>query len=69
MPTYEYTCENCDKPFDIRASIATYTEGLNARCPACGSDQVVRGFSAVNVLTGSQRSTGTSAGCGPSGFS
>ena len=69
MPTYEYNCEDCKKPFDIRASIAEYSEGLSPKCPACGSDQVVRGFSVVNVLTALKESFSRSAGCGPTGFS
>ena len=68
MPTYEYTCKDCDRSFDIRASIAEYSEGLNPECPHCGSDRVARGFSAVNVLTALKESLSRSAGCGPTGF-
>ncbi|UCG87135.1 MAG: zinc ribbon domain-containing protein [Gemmatimonadota bacterium] len=70
MPTYDYKCQDCGHAFDIRASMAAYSEGLAAQCPECGSHNAVRGFSAVNVLAGSRGSSGSAgtAGCGPSGF-
>lgn len=68
MPTYEYSCKDCKKPFDVRASISEYSEGLSPECPECGSHNVERGFSVVNVISALQRSFGNSAGCGPSGF-
>jgi putative FmdB family regulatory protein len=70
VPTYDYKCEDCGKAFDVRASIAAYTEGLKPRCPECGSQNAVRGFSVVNVLSGSRGSSGShgGTGCGPSGF-
>ncbi|MFC1639957.1 FmdB family zinc ribbon protein, partial [Gemmatimonadota bacterium] len=64
-----YTCKDCDKPFDVRASIAEYSEGLSPECPNCGSSKVARGFSVVNVLTALRDSWSKSAGCGPTGFS
>lgn len=69
MPTYEYTCNDCEKPFDIRASISEYSEGLSPKCPNCGSEKVARGFSVVNVLSAFRESLSRSAGCGPTGFS
>jgi putative FmdB family regulatory protein len=69
VPTYEYNCGDCKKPFDVRASMAEYSEGLSPKCPNCGSENVARGFSAVNVLTALKESLNRSAGCGPTGFS
>jgi len=69
VPTYEYNCDECKKPFEVRASISEYSEGLNTQCPHCGSKKVSRGFSAVNVLTALKESLSRSAGCGPTGFS
>ena len=68
MPTYDYRCQDCGEAFDIRASMAAYSEGLSPRCPECGSANAVRGFSAVNVLTGSSGSGQSSGSCGPSAF-
>ncbi|MCH7874016.1 MAG: zinc ribbon domain-containing protein [Gemmatimonadetes bacterium] len=72
MPTYDYVCQDCGRPFAIRVSIATYSEGVTPSCSNCGSDDAVRSFALVNVLTGS-RVSGRALGaggtaCDPSGF-
>jgi putative FmdB family regulatory protein len=59
MPTYDYICQDCRKPFEVRMSITAYSQSATPACPACGSMSVVRAFSAVNVLTSSR-------GAGPS---
>ena len=51
MPTYEYVCEACSKPFEIRATIADYSKGLKPVCPHCGAKKAIRTFAAINVLT------------------
>jgi len=68
VPTYDYQCQDCGKPFEIRASISAYSEGLSPLCPDCGSDNAERTFGAVNVLTGSRSTGAPPAGCGTSGF-
>jgi putative FmdB family regulatory protein len=68
VPAYDYVCQDCGETFEIRASIAAYSEGLSPRCKRCGSENVARSFSAVSVVTGS-RSAARAVGCGPSGFS
>lgn len=68
MPAYDYICEECGTPFEIRASMSAYSQGLNPQCPKCGSHNVVRKFGAVNVLTRSSGGTSPSGACGPSGF-
>jgi putative FmdB family regulatory protein len=68
VPTYDYVCQDCSKEFDLRASIAAYSKGLSPRCPDCGSENAARGFSAVNVLTGSSGTNTASSNCGPGGF-
>lgn len=68
MPTYEYVCEDCGKPFDVRASMSAYSEGLSPSCPACGSKNAVRRFSSVSVATGSKGGGGSSGACGSKGF-
>ena len=70
MPTYDYVCQDCGQRFDVRLSIAAYSEGVKPACTGCGSSNAVRSFGAVNVLTGSRSSGGgtSGAGCGPGGF-
>ena len=36
MPTYEFHCTKCDKPFGLRMTLKEREEGTIA-CPACGS--------------------------------
>jgi putative FmdB family regulatory protein len=71
MPYYEYNCSECGAPFEIRATIAEYEDGLNARCPECGSKEVKRNLTGVYVSAGSStssnqgfESSGPSCGCG-----
>ncbi len=68
MPTYEYICQDCGKPFDVRASMSAYAEGLEPACPECGSKATERRFSSVNVMRGSGRSQGSASACDASGF-
>ena len=39
MPTYEFVCENCDKPFTLVMKISEY-EKKGTYCPECRSDNV-----------------------------
>lgn len=50
MPTYEYRCHRCGEKFEQRESVAEH-EAAKPRCPACGSDKVVRAFSAFYAKT------------------
>jgi putative FmdB family regulatory protein len=70
MPTYDYTCQDCKAPFEVRMSITAYSEGAKTKCDKCGSENVVRAFTAVNVLTSGRGSSGASSGpvCGPGKF-
>jgi putative FmdB family regulatory protein len=53
MPTYEFLCHKCAKPFEWIASISEYErkrkEGL--QCPECGSSEVVQQISGFQVKT------------------
>ena len=51
MPTYDFVCQDCKTPFEVRMSITAYSDGSRPRCEKCGSDKVERTFTAVNVLT------------------
>jgi putative FmdB family regulatory protein len=53
MPTYEFLCRRCEKPFEISCSFAEYERGIKKKfkCPKCKSSKVVRQISAVEVQT------------------
>ena len=76
MPSYDFSCSSCGSSFEVRLSISAYEAGEGRRCTECGSPDVSRTFTAVNVIAGSRSSggsawPGTSAAassCGPSGF-
>ncbi len=66
MPTYEYFCSACKKPFEAKASIADYSKGLNPVCPHCGARKAIRTFTSLNVLTAKRDArTRSGGGCGP----
>ena len=69
MPTYEYVCLKCGRPFEIRASLSEYSKGIRPKCPQCGSEKTIRAFRSVNVWTASRAtargSGGPGGGCGP----
>lgn len=65
MPTYDYVCGDCGKPFEVRASISEFSKGLKPQCPHCGSEKSIRTFTSINVLT-ARRAGGPGPGaCGP----
>jgi len=73
MPSYDFVCQDCKSPYEIRISMSAYSEGEGRQCPECKSNNVERTFTAVNVIAGSRSGGGgfSSAGsnCGPTGFS
>jgi putative FmdB family regulatory protein len=72
MPSYDFVCQDCEKPYEVRISMSAYSAGEGRTCPACASDNVERAFTAVNVIAGSRSGAGQSyarpSGCGPGGF-
>ena len=72
MPRYDYKCQDCSVPFEIRMSMSEYGEGIKAECPECGSADVERSFSSVGVLIGSRSGSGgaspSASNCGHGGF-
>ena len=50
MPTYEYKCLDCKKPFEVIMSIREYEKG-KVKCPKCGSRKVEQQFSTVYAIT------------------
>jgi len=64
MPMYEYYCQDCNKKFEIKASISEKEKGLKAKCPVCGSNKTFQILG--NFFTFSKASSkGFGGGCGP----
>ncbi len=53
MPTYEFLCRKCNKPFERIYSLEEYDRQTKKKikCPNCGSRSVVRQISAIEVRT------------------
>jgi putative FmdB family regulatory protein len=72
MPRYDYRCQYCNFPFEVRMSMSEYSEGSKPACPQCGSRDVERAFTSVSVLTGSRAGSGggssSASNCGHRGF-
>ena len=63
MPIYEYFCRDCEKKFEIKATLSEKEKGLEAMCLSCGSDKTIQVFG--NFFTYSKgRETKYSSGCG-----
>ncbi len=70
MPAYDFVCQDCGARFEVRMSIAAYSEGPRTACERCGSTSVERAFTTVNVLVGGRAGTSSSgSSCGTGGFS
>lgn len=52
MPTYEFTCRDCDSVVAVRATLAEKSAGLSPACAACGSHDLRQLFGTVAVRTG-----------------
>ena len=67
MPFYDYHCESCDRPFDIKATVAEYEQGLNTDCPWCESEKTKRSMGGVFFVSSSPMpepvQAGPSGGC------
>lgn len=50
MPTYEFICEKCNKPFSLILSISEY-EKKNFRCPGCGNTDVKQQVTSFQTKT------------------
>ena len=61
MPTYDYRCQACTSPFEVRRSIAEYSERKTPSCPQCGSNDVVRRFTPINLAVGGRGDAGPAA--------
>ena len=76
MPSYDFVCQDCRDPYEVRISMSDYSAGEGRQCPGCGSTNVERTFTGVNVIAGSRSGGGAGqsmssalgGACGPSGF-
>jgi len=50
MPTYEYRCLSCKKPFTKIMSISEYEKG-KVKCPKCGKGKVQQQISTFQTKT------------------
>ena len=70
MPSYDFVCQDCGAPFEVRLSMSAYEAGEGRSCTQCGSTKVERAFTAVNVIAGGRSGDSYSSGgcCRGSGF-
>ena len=50
MPTYDFTCEKCNKSFTLTLKLAEY-EKKKYQCPKCNSKKVKQNISAFQTIT------------------
>jgi len=50
MPTYEFECQKCGKPFELILTLKQYEQKTFA-CPACRSKEVEPLVTSTNVIT------------------
>lgn len=50
MPTYEFFCEKCNKPFTQILSISEHAK-KDFRCPECGNTEVKQQVTAFQTKT------------------
>lgn len=53
MPTYEFICEKCDKPFTLTMKLSEY-EKKAFRCPKCKSRKVRQQITSFQTITSSK---------------
>jgi putative FmdB family regulatory protein len=71
MPSYDFVCQDCGAPFEVRLSMSAYEAGEGRVCTQCGSTRVERTFTPVNVIAGLHgggHSHGSGGCCRGSGF-
>jgi len=50
MPTYEFICEKCKKPFTLTIKVSEY-EKRKFRCPKCKSSKVRQQITSFETIT------------------
>lgn len=59
MPVYEFYCEDCEKKFEVVATLQEKEAGLNPICPICGGSQVHQVFGRFTLIGGSKEDIDT----------
>lgn len=67
MPSYDFACQNCGTAYEKRLSMSAYSAREGWECPECGSSEVERRFTAVNVIGGSGPGRTSGTACAPRG--
>ncbi len=63
--TYEYKCDACGRFYEVKATVAEKTKGLELVCPQCESAEATQVFTSVFVLSGSKPGGFVPPSCGP----
>ncbi|MBC8459716.1 MAG: zinc ribbon domain-containing protein [Deltaproteobacteria bacterium] len=50
MPTYEFICEKCNKPFTLIITVSEY-EKNKFQCPKCKSSKVKQQITSFQAIT------------------
>jgi len=50
MPTYDFMCQKCEKPFTLVMTVSEY-DSKKFRCPKCKSKKVKQQISSFQVVT------------------
>jgi putative FmdB family regulatory protein len=50
MPSYEFICKKCDKPFTLDMTVSEY-EKTKIRCPKCKTIRVEQQITAFQTIT------------------
>jgi putative FmdB family regulatory protein len=53
MPTYEFYCEKCKKPFSVIMSISDY-EKKKYKCPKCNGKKLRQQITSFQTVTSSK---------------
>lgn len=61
MPIYEYSCEKCQKSFDVL--VRNKDKDIPTQCPSCGSPKIQKALSGFAVGAASHASHGCGEAC------
>ncbi len=65
MPFYDFQCEQCGEPFEVRAMIKEKEAGLQPECPKCHSRHARQVITAGLMIRGHDNASVGLSCCGP----